>query len=114
MLKVKVVWFSQGGFEAFNYLGCDGHPAQKCFDVVYVTVEDGREFFLPRGERVQDEDGLVGYRARYDLARMEARVVERGTIDPAYWVELEPQPSLRERLADAWEEEQRERMGWGG
>lgn len=84
----EVVLTSQ--VEAYTYRGDDGFPVAQVYSPVGVTTEDGREFFLPMGARRVDEEGYVFYRARYVAADMFAKVEKAGTIDPDYWVEIEP------------------------
>lgn len=104
-------------FEVHSYRGTDGYPAADAFDAVVVTAQDGRQFALPCGQSVHDdEEGFVGYVARYDAAEMLTKVENRMSIDPSYWVELELQESFEERYqpyGTAWQEEQNDRLnGW--
>jgi hypothetical protein len=88
-------------FEVHHYTGCDGYPAAKVIPVVFVVAEDGREFYLPAGERRYDaEEGVTWVAARYDAAELEGKVRARGSIDAALWVELEAPASLEDRWAD--------------
>lgn len=110
---VAEIAVSQGGFEVHHYTGDDGYPAAAVFDVVYVTLYDGREFYLPRGRQVRDDDGFVGWVASYDPGRMIDRIeAARKMIDLDRWVEVLPQPSLEERFAEYAYEEAMERAGF--
>lgn len=111
-------------FEARHFTNEDGYPVAAVFSPVAVEAMDGREFFLPMGQRCPDwfdpetGDGEPGYGyfARYDADEMMEKVARRGSIDPAEWVEIEPRPSLEERLGPGgieWQEELEDRRRWG-
>jgi hypothetical protein len=111
-------------FEVHHYTNEDGYPAASVFSPVMVETVDGREFYLPMGEACPDwfdpetgegEPGY-GYQARYDAGEMFDRIEHSYTIDPEFWIEIQPRPSMEEVLGPyglAWQEEQEDRAMWG-
>jgi hypothetical protein len=78
-------------FEAYVFTGDDGYPTSKVFSPVGVTLEDGRQFILPQGRFVRDDEGFVGYVARYQVTgALLDRIRAAGTIDPDLWIEVQP------------------------
>lgn len=101
-------------FEAYVYTGDDGYPASQVFSPLYVTLYDGREFYLPQGMHRQDEDGFTFYAYRYnddDKERLMRKIRQHG-VDLDKWVYVPPRPSLEESLQEAWEIEEQERRGY--
>lgn len=100
--------------EACHYTGDDGYPAARVFSPVGIRLADGREFFLPMGKKVQDEDGFTGYVARYEVDGMIARIEAGGNVvDLDHWVELDTRP-LEVRFAEEAEREAMERYEMTG
>ena len=90
-LEVKEVTVAESAIEAYGYLGDDGWPASKCFYPVCCTTADGRNWYLPQGQRTKDEEGFTFYAYAYrDAERVAERVRRLGSIDPDLWVEVEP------------------------
>lgn len=118
----KRVWFqsaeaSTGGFEVRHYRSEDGYPAAQTADVVYITLSDGRQLYLPNLEsvpagEVDGEPYPEGARLRYDVKEMLERVQRRGSVDLACWLEVDRNgESLEGRLEHYAHEERMERRG---
>lgn len=105
-LKVKSVAIAYD-FEAWNFMGNDGWPTSAVFSPLHVETEDGRNFILRMGERVQDGEGFTCYIPRYDAEKMKIKVEATGSININLWQEV----FERESLEDSWgfEAAQRER-----
>jgi hypothetical protein len=100
-IAVKTVGIARQ-FEAYTYTGDDGYPTAAVFSPVCVTTVDGRDFVLPQGKWMVDQEegiGWYGY-AYHDADKVAERVRVRGSIDPACWVEVEPYRSLEEEAAE--------------
>jgi hypothetical protein len=101
-------------FQCYQYRGDDGYPTAAVASVVYVTTPAGVSYILHNLRQVRDdEDGIMSYVSRYEAEVMLARVIARGAIDLDHWVELEAEPTLEERFAEAAEVERVDRQAYG-
>lgn len=107
-LRIKSVHVDRQGCGQVSYRGCDGYPAARAFPSLGVVTEDGREWVMPNGRRVVDEDGFEGALPTYDADLVQDRIERVGSIDPQYWVHVEP-IDLEAEWAAEWEREQMER-----
>jgi hypothetical protein len=91
-------------FEVRVYTGCDGYPTSRCFPVVHVTTAEG-EFFLPnaKGAPRTDEDdwGMCPVIESYNADVMVKKVEAKGSIDPQYWVKVDPNDHDLESILEA-------------
>jgi hypothetical protein len=112
LLKIISANTTLGGFETYRFTS-EGCETVRHFDCVYATTADGREWYLPCGKRVaNEEEGIIGYVSKYDPPTMLTKVLARGVIDTQYWVEIEKGETFEERFAPfgtEWQLEQRDR-----
>lgn len=107
---------TQGGFHVLSGVFDDGTPWTICRDVVYITLKDGREFYLPNGRVVwvdSDDAPFQGTKGEYVPGVMADKVVEKG-VDLQHWIEVEKQAPLETVLADEWVREEEDRIFGGG
>lgn len=96
-------------YEVHTFMADDGYPSSRVFSPLAITLEDGRQFFLPMGKRVQDDDGFVGYIPRYSAGKVWAQIEHAcNVIDLDHWIEVHPF-NLEEELEYEAEREAQER-----
>jgi hypothetical protein len=99
-------------FECLRYNGDDGYPAAVLLDVVFVTLMDGREFYLPNTKRIDTEEIANFPVQSYRPGIMVQRILDAREINLDYWLEIEHR-TTEELSMDAWNEEVKDRMDHG-
>ena len=105
---------SQGGFYCLSGANDDGTPWTIYKEVVCITLNDGREFFLPNGIVVwvqpENDYAYQTVKNEYDPGVMVEKIIAQG-VDISKWTPLEI-PSLQEILSDELYKEDMERSGF--
>ena len=110
-LAIKSSFIARRFEEAFGY-----HEEGRfnvLYDVVVVDTHDGRQFFLPASEHVENDDGFSVPVQRYIAEEMLDKVDNAGSFDPSRWLEITERGSFEEEEAYDYEMEQRDRRMYG-
>jgi hypothetical protein len=116
MLKIDSVTSYEG--DSVPYTGDDGYPTSFLRPAIVAVAIDGTHWHLPNPVKfVYDEDGMGPFPSpRFQIHtahEISARIEADGFITERHWLKFEPDTrSTEERVADEYELEQLDRMGY--